>query len=522
MKRKLAIAIALLLTFGLMPVGTGAAPSQVRVSLPRFDVTLNGMQVNNEYRQYPLIVYKDITYFPMTYYDCRFLGVETTWDADSGLGIEKTGITGAYRDYAGKAKNGNSYTAAIPAFDVTINGKRIDNTAEEYPLLLFRDVTYFPMTWRFCVDELGWEYHFDPSIGLVIQSSNKRLEKSMLPGYKDGHVIVNDGYIYYGGADGVIYQAKASNPAEARDIYQLPKWTYIGDTFVNYGLSKTNGEAWLNYHQGGASMGTDYFIRLNPNGSTEVVERGYLAFKTFGDITVKVDQWSPPERNNLMIKEKAGDYKRVGNPDYLYGYDYELRGDGSMGGSPSKDIYMRDNFVYVLAVDRTKETDGSRIYSVNIDTNETELVSDLRVNSFKMEGDYIYCISEGRLYEISLDLGAEKTIDTFGTVTREIDFQVFGGTVYYVSIDDGRLYAVGADQSINPNGRVSGLKTDEGYLICTFQEESGNPYRIMVLDSDGRVAFKSSDVAQITGISIDNGRLYYAESTLGAFCASPL
>ena len=91
--------IVLVLIAGIIPAGAYAAPGEVRVSLPWFDVTLNGVRVDNGFRQYPLIMYRDITYFPMTYFDCRFLGIETRWDLSSGLDIERTGITGAYRDY---------------------------------------------------------------------------------------------------------------------------------------------------------------------------------------------------------------------------------------------------------------------------------------------------------------------------------------------------------------------------------------------------------------------------------------
>ena len=53
-------------------------------------------------------------------------------------------------------------------FAITVNGKSIDNSKEEYPLLVFRDVTYFPLTWRFAVDEFGWNYTFDGKTGLNI------------------------------------------------------------------------------------------------------------------------------------------------------------------------------------------------------------------------------------------------------------------------------------------------------------------------------------------------------------------
>lgn len=123
---------------------------------------------------------------------------------------------------------------------------------------------------------------------------------------------------------------------------------------------------------------------------------------------------------------------------------------------------------------------------------------------------------------MSLDGGGESLLETKGPVSREFGFQVLGGAIYYVNADDNRLYAVGKGQSINPYGSAAGLKTEEGYLVCTFHEENGNPYRIMVLDIDGEVVFKSSDTANINTVSIEDGRLYYMESNEGAVYSTGL
>lgn len=147
------------------------------VTLPKFNVTLNGQKVENEYSKYPLIVYKDITYFPMTYNTTRFLGVETNWSESSGLDIKKTGIAGNFDNYKTDVKNVESYQVSIPTFKITVNGKVVDNSKEEFPLLVFRDVTYFPMTWKFSVDEFGWEYNFTNENGLVIKSTVKKVEE---------------------------------------------------------------------------------------------------------------------------------------------------------------------------------------------------------------------------------------------------------------------------------------------------------------------------------------------------------
>ena len=153
-----------------------AAEKDVRVTLPAFKVTLNDEVINNTFSEYPLIVYKDITYFPMTYYDARWLGVTTGWSQESGLSVsserDPLKLTGMpeYRAYTRKTANASSYTASIASFPITVNGKTIDNASEEYPLLVFRDITYFPMTWRFCLEEFGWHYSWNANDGLVIYS----------------------------------------------------------------------------------------------------------------------------------------------------------------------------------------------------------------------------------------------------------------------------------------------------------------------------------------------------------------
>lgn len=145
--------------------------AEVTVSLPTFDVTMNGVKIENEFRQYPFIVYKDITYFPMTYFDSRFLNLETKWDNLKGLEIYKTTETLEYEPYKQNWKNSNKYTASIPKFNIVVNGQTINNSKEKFPLLSFRNITYFPLTWRFAVDEFGWEYSFTSKDGLIINST---------------------------------------------------------------------------------------------------------------------------------------------------------------------------------------------------------------------------------------------------------------------------------------------------------------------------------------------------------------
>ena len=64
------------------------AAQKVTVTLPTFPVTMNGYEIPSLYNEYPLIVYNNITYFPMTWHYAAFLGLKTLWYDDT-LTIEK-------------------------------------------------------------------------------------------------------------------------------------------------------------------------------------------------------------------------------------------------------------------------------------------------------------------------------------------------------------------------------------------------------------------------------------------------
>jgi hypothetical protein len=171
---------------------TGNAPvfgaaQNVPVTIPQFNVTLNGLEFNPaifedlwertdfwQDEQYPLLLYRGVTYFPMTRNKCNLLNLDVSWTREGGLSVS-AGDPVAWKDFEyelQETKNQRSQSAAVAALPVAVNGKRIDNEEEPYPLLTFRDVTYFPLTWRFAVDEFGWDYSFSNETGLEIRADN--------------------------------------------------------------------------------------------------------------------------------------------------------------------------------------------------------------------------------------------------------------------------------------------------------------------------------------------------------------
>ncbi|MDR1615942.1 MAG: hypothetical protein LBR98_02900 [Syntrophomonadaceae bacterium] len=194
-------------------VSQSQATSQaVPVSIPGFKVIINGIECGADAfpgaaraglpseEQYPLLLYKSITYVPMTYFKSNLLNLNTAWDAEEGLRIE-AGDAERWKVFEYElafSKNRINQTAAIVSFPVTVNGKKIDNAREPYPLLLFRDITYFPLTWRFAAEEFGWDYHYSAETGLAITADNSYFyyhHGVEGAGYKSGQAAV---YIHNG------------------------------------------------------------------------------------------------------------------------------------------------------------------------------------------------------------------------------------------------------------------------------------------------------------------------------------
>ena len=148
----------------------------VEVTIPAFRIYINNKKALPPFLEYPYIVFNGITYFPMTYDGARFLGLTTSWNATDGLRISMSKIrsegenekTPAVTDMNQQA--GKTYFATIAEGKITVNGKAIDNSKEQYPLLVFRNITYFPLTWRFAVEEFGWDYSYIEATGLKIKS----------------------------------------------------------------------------------------------------------------------------------------------------------------------------------------------------------------------------------------------------------------------------------------------------------------------------------------------------------------
>ena len=512
-----ALFLAIILIICLvMPAGRTEASTGVRGFLPEFKVSLNGVVIDNSYSQYPLLVYKDITYFPMTYYDCRFLGLESLWNSHTGLVVVKTDVNWDYHKYSASAKNSSSYNARVASFRVTVNGKEIDNSSEKYPLLLFRNVIYFPLTWRFAVDEFGWNYSFDHHNGLVINSSagGSAAAQLTLPivsrelGGKGSFTMAGD-YFYYEGVGGKIYQAPVSNPSAGRFVYQLPP-SGLGHGFALSSLQTDNGRAVLKYHTGGVTMGADHLIWLKEDGTAQEIDSGYSSLKIYDEYTLRVDHRFPPSTNNLQIKKNnETEYIKVGDPDYSFGLFISDNGT-TRSAKTNDDLYLIGDEIYVLGYEGYYDNDHSAattgIYRVNINTNETVRLCPEEAASFKIIDEMIYFTGQNQfLYQVPLSGGkAELLIDKAVGL-----YEVLQGKVYYSLAEDSQLFRIGSEYSINPGGQLNKLEIQNGYLAAIFDKDSQSPYKMMVINGAGEVLYKTAE--NVLLMRIENGKIVFVK-----------
>ncbi len=203
MKKLLSV---LLVTVLLLTSFTPGFAALERAKLPDFPVTFNGTPIDNQRATYPLIVYKNITYFPMTWDYASALGLSSNYTEARGLVIEKSNSSvNLVQSVTANNNPNSSYTVSLPYFQITVNGKRINNATEPYPLLLFRNITYFPLTWAFAVTEFGWEYSYTNVTGLKIKThpfqptSPQHEQKTLNYGNGDKYV----GEVLFSKKDGV-------------------------------------------------------------------------------------------------------------------------------------------------------------------------------------------------------------------------------------------------------------------------------------------------------------------------------
>ena len=532
MRKKLiatTILSAFLCTFSHAPAALAA--DNVQVTLPSFTVTLNGQVIDNSYRQYPLLVYKDITYFPMTYYDCRFLGVETDWTNDNGLRIQVSDLVGAYHQQNRKQKNKRQNIAQLATGDITVNGKIIHNNQEEYPLLSYRDVTYFPLTWRFAVNEFGWKYSFDGKSGLNISASNpKTTTVTLTDGRKtnnnflrdDFQFTIDNNYLYYQGAQGAIYRrplSDLSKDALRQKAGEFPACqTAQGKEYPAAAFYEQSGKIFASFERGYGLNDKRCYRLENNTLSKNLLLHQNDQYVDFGNFQANISHQPLDNSGASKLQLLTADGVRSFGID---GYWYALDTEGELP-------YDKKNNTLYLSKKKSETANliDNGIVAVNL-TSGTITPLNATGLSGALPGEYDY--DNGMIYyqeNGSWNDKASRYIYTLHALDPATNQNViiahtlesFTGTrngVYYVDKDTNKLtfwnrYTY-QKETINDKGYCLSVENQNGYAIACFDNGSQNPYLLMVFAPSGqgmKQLYASADVCDQAFVN-KNGMLVY-------------
>ncbi len=147
--------------------GINVEAKTIKVTMPSFPITINGVVEEQDYLKYPIIFYNNLTYFPLSFNRATSLGYNAFWNNNERtIRISKQKIAGYLLPEKSTTKNKKNLSATTTDIKVEINDEKFIDTAD-YPILIFRDIIYLPFSWDFS-QRVNANFSFDNKNGLVI------------------------------------------------------------------------------------------------------------------------------------------------------------------------------------------------------------------------------------------------------------------------------------------------------------------------------------------------------------------
>ncbi|BEP27704.1 M6 family metalloprotease domain-containing protein [Helicovermis profundi] len=168
MKKKFYIVVLVILSLYSIPT---YAESKYSFIKPSFMITINDVQVENDNTNYPLLIYNDITYLPMTWNNSKSLGLEVRFD-DKNIYINNTNYSYKFVNESVEKKTIGNFIANLPKRNIIVNGIKIENENQKFPVLMYNDILYFPLTYTYINNIFKFEISYAVNDGLRINSLN--------------------------------------------------------------------------------------------------------------------------------------------------------------------------------------------------------------------------------------------------------------------------------------------------------------------------------------------------------------
>ena len=283
----LAIACCIALAFSLLPQAEAAMRADIVIG----KVTLNGQVIDNKTAKYPLLIYSNITYFPMTYHLSRFMGVSADWNNGSKtLDITAGGARTAYAAETGKKQSG-SVSVTLPSYKISVNGAQINNKEEKYPIFNYNGITYFPLTWAYAVDSFGWSYQWDAENGLRIDTTSAPARVPTEPNTGDTALdkaltILNNSYAAGGKYRGTLEGGGKKTSFDATlDVSSTPDVTTVKFTAEPFPFFDNGVSYFANYYAVKGGFASDEQIGISGNSP----ELGDVGYPIYAEVAVSAE-----------------------------------------------------------------------------------------------------------------------------------------------------------------------------------------------------------------------------------------
>lgn len=179
---------------------------------------------------------------------------------------------------------------------------------------------------------------------------------------RDSIIKAAGSYVDYGGYLWYTAGGKFCRWREGGSVETVCDLPLDYDTPVSASLSTQDNRILMNYHIGGATMGSFITDLYDTDGKKLSSINGYNAIAISGDIIVMTDYFMPTP-NNLSISYDCGKtFTEFGDKDWFYGS--ALTEDGTYVTSVNSSLEIRDGYVYTTAV-----------YDINHEKSDDPLVT---------------------------------------------------------------------------------------------------------------------------------------------------
>ena len=179
---------------------------------------------------------------------------------------------------------------------------------------------------------------------------------------RDSLIKAADSYVDLGGYLWYTAGGKFCRWREGGSVETVCNLPLDYDTPVSASLSTQDNRILMNYHIGGATMGSFITDLYDTDGKKLSSINGYNAIAISGDIIVMTDHFMPTP-NNMSISYDCGKtFTEFGDKDWFYGS--ALTEDGTYVTSVSSSLEIRDGYVYTTAV-----------YDINHEKSDDPLVT---------------------------------------------------------------------------------------------------------------------------------------------------